>query len=147
MIFDRSSGKGDPSKYVSWFVTLFVFAVSAIPTPCRAALPRRLVLLLDGVSYRDMKALQQGVTYKDIHGRQFHRQAFNEGYFPVSCLISTFPSISDPSWSEILGNQPPPGYQRTYFSTSRNLEVSLNGVTSSEEYEKQMTWQMEDGFH
>ena len=26
-------------------------------------------------------------------------------------------------------------------------EISLNGVTSSEEYEKQMTWQMEGGFH
>jgi hypothetical protein len=94
-----------------------------------------------------MAALQQGVTYKDIHGWKFHRQAFNQGYFPVSRLIATFPSISDPSWSEILGDQPPPGYQRTYFDATRDSEISLNGVTSSEEYEEQMTWQMEGGFH
>src|SRR5689334_24294603 len=94
-----------------------------------------------------MHALQQGVTYKNLHGRQFHRQAFDQGYFPVSRLVSTFPSISDPSWSSILGNPPPPGYQRTYFDAVKNSEVSLNGVTSSEEYENQMTWQMDGNFH
>src|SRR6516225_5067737 len=59
------------------------------------ALPRRLVLALDGVSYRDMKALQEGMTYKDAKGKQVHLQAFNEGYFPVSRNVSTFPSTSD----------------------------------------------------
>ena len=147
MIFSRGIGKCRPGIYVSWVVLVFVFAVPAFATAGQAALPRRLILLLDGVSYRDMKALQHGVTYKNIHGWQFHRQAFDQGYFPVSRLVSTFPSISDPSWSEILGNQPPPGYQRTYFDASTDLEVSLNGVTSSEEYEEQMTWQMEGGFH
>lgn len=147
MILSRNLGKCRPSKDVRWIMLLFLFAAPAFPTAGQATLPRRLILLLDGVSYRDMKALQQGVTYKNIHGWQFHRQAFNQGYFPVSRLVSTFPSISDPSWSEILGNQPPPGYQRTYFNASRDLEVSLNGVTSSEEYEKQMTWQMAGGFH
>jgi hypothetical protein len=94
-----------------------------------------------------MAALQHGVTYKNIRGWKFHRQAFNQGYFPVSRLVATFPSISDPSWSEILGDQPPPGYQRTYFDSTRDSQVSLNGVTSSEEYEEQMTWQMEGVFH
>jgi Type I phosphodiesterase / nucleotide pyrophosphatase len=134
------------SKNVSWFFLLCVWALLASPTVSRAALPRRLILLVDGVSYRDMKALQEGVTYKDLRGREHHRQGFNLGYFPVSRMIGTFPSISDPSWSEILGNQPPPGYQRTYFDAAQNSEISLNGVTTSEEYENQMTWQMGDGF-
>ena len=133
-------------RNAGWAGLLFVLVALTLPTPC-TALPRRLVLLVDGVAYRDVQALQEGVTYKDIHGRQFHRQGFQQGYFPVSRLISTFPSISDPSWSEILGNRPPPGYQRTFFNATNDSEISLNGVTSSEEYENQMTWQMEGGFH
>lgn len=147
MILVRGFGSCCLSKYASLAVLLFVFALGSVPAAYSAALPARLILCVDGVSYRDVVALQQGVTYKDIHGRKFHRQAFNQDYFPVSRLVSTFPSISDPSWSEILDNKPPPGYQRTYFDASKNSEVSLNGVTSSEEYEEQMTWQMEGGFH
>jgi hypothetical protein len=131
-------------KFLIELLLLVVFAT--LPAASRAALPGRLILLVDGVSYRDLKALQAGVTYKDIHGRQFHRQAFNEDYFPVSRLISTFPSISDPSWSEILGNPPPSGYQRTWFNAAENSQVSRNGVTTSVEYEKQMTWQMDGAF-
>ncbi len=134
-------------RNAGWLVLLVVLVAQAFPAPCPAALPQRLVLLVDGVAYRDVQALQEGVTYKDIHGRQFHRQGFQEGYFPVSRMISTFPSISDPSWSEILGNRAPPGYQRTFFDAHDDSEISLNGVTSSEEYENQMTWQMEGGFH
>jgi hypothetical protein len=87
--------------------------------------------------------LQEGVASK---AGQVQRRAFQHGYFPASRLISTFPSISDPAWSEILGNAPPPGYQRTYFSGTRDSEVSLNGVTSLAEYEKQMTWELEGNF-
>ncbi|HLX69858.1 MAG TPA: hypothetical protein VKV04_09555 [Verrucomicrobiae bacterium] len=147
MIPFRGRGRCCLGKYASGLAIFIVFALEIVPAAHSAALPGRLVLCLDGVSYRDMAALQQGVTYKDIHGRKFHRQAFNRDYFPVSRLVSTFPSISDPSWSELLGNQPPPGYQRTYFDADKNSEVSLNGVTSSEEYEEDMTWQMEGGFH
>ncbi|HEV8492266.1 MAG TPA: hypothetical protein VGR76_08335, partial [Candidatus Angelobacter sp.] len=106
-----------------------------------AGLPSRLVLLLDGVSYRDVKALQEG-----LGSRPTHLQAFQQGYFPASRLVSTFPSISDPAWNEILGNDPLPGYQRTYFNAGMNSEVSLNGVTSLAEYEKQMTWELEGNF-
>ena len=103
------------------------------------------MLALDGVAYRDMKALQEGVTYQDLKGRQFHRQAFHQGYFPVSRMISTFPSASDVAWTEILGDRPLPGYQRTYFSEAANLEVFQNGITTSMEYERQMTWQVTSG--
>jgi len=131
---------------VSRFALLpLLVLLEALPLSSLAALPKRLVLALDGVAYRDMKALQEGVTYKNLSGRKFHRQAFHRGYFPVSRMISTFPSASDVAWTEILGDRPLPGYQRTYFSEAANLEVFRNGITTSMEYERQMTWQVTGG--
>jgi len=111
------------------------------------ALPARLVLALDGVAYRDLKALQTGITRTNFWGKPIQLRAFtaDEGYFPVSRMISTFPSTSDVAWTDIFGDRPLPGYQRTYFSTAANLEISLNGVTSSMEHERQMDWQVENG--
>ncbi len=123
-----------------WLALFFLAASQATPLASSAALPSRLVLLLDGVSYRDVRALQEGTGFKA------GPQAFRQGYFPASRLISTFPSISDPAWSEILGNDPPPGYQRTYFNAAMGSEVSLNGVTSVAEYERQMTWELDGSF-
>jgi hypothetical protein len=143
MIFRRYGGFS-AGKCISGVTLLLLFAFRTFAAA--PVLPSRLVLLLDGVAYRDMVALQLGVTYK-LHGHQVHRQAFTDGYFPVSRLISTFPSISDPSWSEIMDDQPPPGYQRTYFDAGTNREISVNGVTSSDDYEREMTWQMSGGFH
>jgi hypothetical protein len=116
-----------------------------LPLSSPAALPKHLVLALDGIAYRDMKALQEGVTYTDLKGRQFHRRAFHCGYFPVSRMVSTYPSASDVAWTEILGDRPLPGYQRTYFNQAANFEIYQNGVTTSMEYERQMTWQVTDG--
>jgi hypothetical protein len=130
---------------VSRFLLLVILGLMVAPRAGHAALPTRLVLALDGVAYRDVKALQEGVTYTDRWGRQFHRQAFQHGYFPVSRMISTFPSASDTAWTEILGNRPLPGYQRTYFSTAANTEIFQNGVTTSMEYERQMSWQEPGG--
>ena len=64
-------------------------------------LPRRLIVGIDGVGYADMLAAQSGGAF----GR----------FFPVSRMVSTFPSISDIAWSEIFCMSPPPGYQRVYF--------------------------------
>ena len=130
---------------MSRFVLVALLVLQASSLPSQAALPKRLVLALDGVPYRDMKALQEGVTYEDLLGRRFHRQAFHRGYYPVSRMISTFPSASDVAWTEILGDRPLPGYQRTYYSQAANLEVVQNGVTTSMEYERQMTWQVTGG--
>lgn len=131
-------------RFISRFVFLLLifqlFDLSAV-----AALPKRLVLLLDGVSYRDMKALQAGITYTNRSGRVIYRRAFTN-YFPVSRNISTFPSTSDVAWTEMLGDCPLPGYQRTYFSEAANSEVFQNGVTTTMEYEKQMQWQVQSGF-
>ena len=146
MIFGPSFGSCHLSKNLSRSVLLLSLVIQALPSTSIAALPKRLIIGLDGISYRDMQALQEGVTYKDTHGFQFHRQGFHQGYFPVSRMISTFPSTSDVAWTDIFGDRPLPGYQRTYFSEAANLEMSVNGITTSMEHERQMDWQVENGF-
>src|ERR1035441_275508 len=121
MIFGPSfGGLGRRSRNVSRSVLLLSLVIQALPATSIAALPKRLVIALDGIAYRDMKALQEGITYKDTHGIQFHRQGFHQGYFPVSRMISTFPSTSDVAWTDIFGDRPLPGYQRTYYSAAAN---------------------------
>ena len=110
------------------------------------ALPKRMILGLDGVAYRDLKALQAGVLCTNIWGKPFRRQAFSleEGYFPVSRMVSTFPSTSDVAWTDIFGDRPLPGYQRTYFSVAANSQIIINGITTTMEHESQMSWQLEN---
>ena len=126
MFFDRSFGRlGRRNRNASWLVVFILLPLPAFPST-GAALPTRLILALDGISYRDMQALQAGVTYKDVRGRQFFivRLRFHEGYFPVSRNVSTFPSTSDVAWTDIFGDRPLPGYQRTYFSAAANSQIS-----------------------
>jgi hypothetical protein len=143
--------KFDPSgclrKKMSRGVLLIWLAVSAFPST-GSALPARLVLALDGIAYRDLQALQAGITCTNFWGRPFQRQAFSsaEGYFPVSRMISTFPSLSDIAWTDIFGDRPLPGYQRIYFSTAANSKIVTSGITTTMEYERQMNWQVESGF-
>ena len=128
---------------------MLLAALAAATFPATGfALPARLVLALDGVAYRDLKALQAGITRTNFWGKQFQLRAFtaDEGYFPVSRMVSTFPSASDVAWTDIFGDRPLPGYQRTYFSAAANAMISLNGVTSSMEHERQMQWQVQNGF-
>jgi hypothetical protein len=110
--------------------------------------PKRLVLALDGVAYRDLVALQAGITRTNFWGKQIHLRAFttNEGYFPVSRMVSSFPSTSDVAWTEIFGDRPLPGYQRTYYSEAANLQIAIDGVATSMEHERQMNWQVQDRF-
>ena len=132
-------------RVASRSVGLLLLTFQVFASTSQAALPKRLVLLLDGVSYRDVKALQAGVTYTNSHGRQLSRQGFHQGYFPASRMISTFPAASDVAWTDIFGNRPLPGYQRTYFSAATGSEIRQNGVTTSMEYELQMHWELESG--
>jgi hypothetical protein len=148
MFFDSSFDRlGRPNRNARKLVFSILFPLLAFPLT-GAALPTRLVLALDGIAYRDMEALQAGVTYTNSWGSVLHRKAFGseEGYFPVSRLISTFPSTSDVAWTDIFGDRPLPGYQRTYFSAAANSFISQNGVTTTVEHEQQMDWQVESGF-
>lgn len=128
-------------------MSVFIFLVIAgSSSTCWAALPKRLVLLVDGVSYGDMVALQEGITSRNWFGKRIIRRGFNEGYFPASRMVSTFPSASDVAWTEMLGNRPLPGYQRTYFDVTSGAVVRQNGVTTTMEYEMQMHWELSSGF-
>ncbi len=126
---------------------LIALALLALPATGRA-LPARLALALDGIAYRDLQALQAGVTCTNFWGRKVQRRAFTaeEGYFPVSRMISTFPSLSDIAWTDIFGDRPLPGYQRIYFSTAANAKIVTSGIATTMEYERQMDWQVESSF-
>jgi hypothetical protein len=119
-----------------------------LPAPAVLALPSRLVLAVDGIAYRDLAKLQNGITRTNFWGGQSEHRAFtaDEGYFPVSRMISTFPSLSDIAWTDIFGNRPLPGYQRIYFSHAANREIFTSGISTTMEYESQMDWQEPSGF-
>jgi hypothetical protein len=109
--------------------------LTATPSPIPAdALPRRLVLALDGIDYRDLAA-QHGA------GRF-------AGFRPPSRLVSTFPSISDVAWHDILGLLPPAGYQRVYFSHATGGLVGrpIDAITPIE-YEERMDQAFGGRFH
>lgn len=128
-----------PQAAILLLLLLFQATTSTV-----SARPQRLIIAMDGISYRDMKALQQGVVYTNFWGI-VRRRGFgpDEGFFPVSRMISTFPSTSDVAWTDIFGNRPLPGYQRTYYSVAANSEIAVNGLTSTMEHERQMQWQSE----
>jgi hypothetical protein len=140
-----SGGAGCRGRNLCWSFLAVLLAFQALAATTNAALPKRLILMIDGICYQDMQALQEGVTYKNLKGRQFHRQAFHQGYFPVHRMISTFPSTSDVAWTDVLGDRPLPGYQRTYYSAALNSQVAVNGITTSMEHELQMTYELESG--
>ncbi len=128
-------------RYIVFFLLIF-------PGFAGWALPQRLVIALDGVAWRDLAALQNGAADTNFWGSVRRRRAFTaeEGYFPVSRLISTFPSTSDVAWTDIFGDRPLPGYQRTYFSDAANSEISMNGLTSTVEHERQMDYDTGNNF-
>ncbi len=129
--------------------SIFLISLVAAAFPSTGiALPARLVLALDGIAYRDLKALQAGITGTNFWGQPYRRQAFGaaEGYYPVSRMISTFPSTSDVAWTDIFGDRPLPGYQRTFYSAAANSEISINGIATSTEREAQMDWDLRSAF-
>jgi Type I phosphodiesterase / nucleotide pyrophosphatase len=136
-----------PKTQKSSWRSLALLALVFLALPVRA-LPARLVLAMDGIAYRDVAALQAGVERTNFFGKKTVLRAFtaDEGYFPVSRMISTFPSLSDIAWTDIFGDRPLPGYQRIYFSAAANAEIFNSGISTTMEYERQMDWQVESGF-
>jgi hypothetical protein len=144
-MINRRKGKSEGGR-LRYFAALWLATLVAGLTAHAA--PRRLIVALDGIAYRDLVALQSGVTCTNFWGRTFQRRAFTaeEGYFPASRMISTFPSVSDMAWTDIFGDRPLPGYQRTYYCEAIHSVVSINGVTTTMEHERQMDWQVQNGF-
>lgn len=112
-----------------------------------AAMPRRLVIAVDGVPFRDMEALQHGITYRNSRNKTVFVRAFHRGYFPATRVVSTYPSASDVAWTDVFHGKPLPGYQRTYYNHAANRKIVQNGVTTTMEYEHEMDWQEPGGFH
>ena len=146
LVFESFGPSRDASAVWGRVLPVLLLLVAAL-SASGASLPKRLVIALDGIAYRDLKSLQEGVERLDADGKPVRIRAFTDGYFPISRLVSTFPSASDVAWTEILGNRPLPGYQRTYYSRAANRQVSLNGLASSMEYEQQVTWRVQERFH
>jgi hypothetical protein len=126
------------SKLRTWLVPVLVLATAAC-TPLRRTvpasdLPRRVVLALDGLDYRDLMAARARGRFA----------AFKE----PARLISTFPSISDIAWHAIFGVYPPAGYQRVFFSTRHNavLGDALSAIRPIE-YEERMDYAFDTKFH
>ena len=135
-------------RFASKAIRLLLLA-AALLLPCAVrALPSRLVLAVDGIAYRDLVKLQNGITVTNFWGRKIERRAFTaaEGYLPASRMVSTFPSLSDIAWTDIFGDRPLPGYQRIYFSHAANKEIFTSGIATTMEYERQMDWQEQSGF-
>lgn len=98
------------------------------------SLPKRVVLALDGLDYRDVLAARQRGRFAAFH--------------EPARLVSTFPSISDIAWHAILGVQPPAGYQRVFYSTRHNavLGDALSAI-SPIEYEARVDYAFDAKFH
>jgi hypothetical protein len=99
-----------------------------------SALPRRLVLALDGVDYRDLETARARGLFRAFH--------------PPARMISTFPSISDIAWHAIFDLQPPAGYQRIFYSLHQNAVVGeqLDQLRPIE-YERRMDAAFDTKFH
>ena len=125
-------------KMSVFHLLLFPLALACVPwrrgPPLVPPVANRLVLALDGVDYRDIV---------DARARGLFA-----GFREPSRLISTFPSISDVSWHDIMGVQPPPGYQRIYYSTRQNAVVGeLLDAIKPIEYEHRMDFAFGTKFH
>ncbi|MEK7692407.1 MAG: alkaline phosphatase family protein, partial [Bdellovibrionota bacterium] len=91
-------------------------------------LPKRLVIALDGLAYDDVLKVQ--TTEKRCM----------QSFYPASRAVSTYPSLSDIAWADMLRVAPPAGYQRYYYSTRRNQIIggSLADMGNPQEYEHRM---------
>ncbi len=68
--------------------------------------PRRIVLVLDGVPYKTVKEL--------------HAQGHFKSFRAPARMVSTFPSLTNPSMIEIMGANDSQGYEDHYFDREQN---------------------------
>lgn len=126
------------SKLGVWLLCSLTWILAACasfrrPVPAET-LPKRMVLALDGVDYRDVLEARQRGRFAAFHA--------------PARLVSTFPSISDIAWHAIFGVQPPAGYQRVYYST-RHKAVLGDAFSAIRpiEYEERMDYAFDTKFH
>ncbi len=88
----------------------FILAIFLFSTPVLAA-KHILILGLDGVSYQTALKMHQKGAFKDFQS-------------PIP-MVATFPSISDPNWSHIIGVEPEFGYTKAGFNMAKNPDGSI----------------------
>lgn len=93
-------------------------AALLLASAARAAPPERLILGLDGAAYHHVRAVQEG---------EGGRRCLAE-FQPAARLISTYPSLSDVAWADVLGLPPQTAYQPLHFDYERNELRGLRGL-------------------
>lgn len=90
-------------------------------------LPSRLILGVDGMAFHHVRALQNGLPIEDGRSRGAVPRCFLN-YFPVSRMISTYPSKSELAWLDIFQLLPLEGYQPFHFSFAHNAVMGPGGA-------------------
>lgn len=113
-------------------IVVIALAFLSLFAPIHAEIksPYRLVIGFDGISHGVIQELHEGGYF-----RNFER--------PVP-LIATFPSISDPNWSLIIGAEPEESYTKAHFkmepqpdgSLGQEVGTVINHLTTPPLYEK-----------
>jgi hypothetical protein len=134
------------SKYLGffgfpgWMLTLSLGFVISNPVCLYASdaqkVPHLLVLGLDGISYSTFKKMQDGGHFRNFE--------------TVSPMVASFPSISDPNWTNLFRLPPEPGFTKGYFDptikTSDGLGFEsgsiLTDVYKSPRYERIMDFRI-----
>lgn len=115
---------------VLWLLILISATVLGILGVQAENKPYRLIIGFDGVSYGLMTELYDGGYF-----REFQRP---------TPLLATFPSISDPNWTLIMGVPPEDSYTKAHFhmiqhddgSLGKEVGTVINHLTIPPNYEK-----------
>src|ERR1039457_3440039 len=147
----------DKLSYVTSFVRLSIMvALAALTASCSSTptiskatqptiatpqtIPKTLVIGLDGVSYFTFKKLQDGGYFRD--------------FYDVAPMVATFPSISDPNWTHIMGLPPERNFTKSYFDPTIKTEKGFGAENGSlmdhmrrmPRYETVMDYKLEGAF-
>lgn len=102
-------------RWAGLIVLLLTFACS-VPQK-RGVVPSTLVVGVDGVSYQTFKKMQDGGYFK----------AFNR----AAPMVATFPSISDPNWTRLMGLPPEQCYTKACFDPSIKTPTGFGKETGN----------------
>lgn len=120
-------------------MTLLFMACSKAPVKS-GPIPQTLVIALDGVSYYTFKKMQDGGRFREFN--------------PVSPMVATFPSISDPNWTTLFGMPPEVGFTKAFFNPTIQTKEGtgqedgglVSHITRQPIYEKKMHFKPEGAF-
>lgn len=99
--------------------------------------PTRLVLGLDGIAFSTFRKFQAGGHFRNFN--------------PVSPMVASFPSISDPNWTKLLRLPPEKSFTKAYFDPSiktatgwgENVGSMVTHVVKQPNYEKVMDFRLQ----